>query len=232
MGANASTATPEADAFPTLYAALPDDVHDMVEALSEKKSAALLKPNLAAPAPFPPTLVGVVVQLDHAMASAALAAVPRLQRKHYELIPKSLSELDFFISFFSHLTAIVNQHCPGALDLEEPPEGDWKGGDGSADGPNTFAEAWTAMDDAKRKAVAELCAKGNDALLAPNAGVPPAFPTLPLGMKCFVDEAAATSALSAVQGLQYKHYTLVPAKLSEKEFWVNFLSHVTAIAKA
>ena len=119
MGAGGSTISAEADDFPVSYAALPDDVHDMVEALCEKDSMALLKPNLAAPPPFPPSLVGVVIQLDHAVASAALAAVPRLQKKHYQLIPKSLSELDFFISFFSHLTAIVNAHCPGAFDLDD-----------------------------------------------------------------------------------------------------------------
>ena len=119
MGAGNSTLSAEAEAFAEKYNALPDDVHDMVEALCEKDSLALLKPNGSAPQPFPPSLVGVTIQLDHGMASAALAAVPKLQRKHYMLIPKSLSELDFFISFFSHLTAIVNvraaAHAPTAL---------------------------------------------------------------------------------------------------------------------
>jgi hypothetical protein len=230
MGAANSAPSAEAEAFASSYAELPDDVHDIVEALCDKDSAALLKPNLAAPAPFPPTLVGVVVQLDHGVASAALSCVPRLQRKHYETIPKSLSELDFFVSFFSHLTAIVNAHCPGAFDLLEPNEGAWKGGDAKdVEATDTFTEAWGAMTKAKRGAVGALCGKESGILLAPNPQVPPAFPTLPLGMKCFIDTAAATAALSTVPGLQYKHYTLVPSKLPEKEFWVNFFSHVTAI---
>ena len=219
MGAAVSTSA-EAQAFPTAYASLPDDVHDMVEQLCEKDSLALLKPNLSAPPPFPPTLVGVVVQLDHAMASSALAAVPRLQRKHYEFIPKSLSELDFFISFFSHLTAITNANSPGAFELEEPPEGSWKGENAAAeDGANSFSEAWSTMDDAKKATMKALCAKDSSALLTPNTTVPAAFPALPLGMRCFIDEAAATAALSTVPGLQYKHYTLVPSKLPERDFW-------------
>lgn len=231
MGASQSVASAESAAFPQAYAALPDEVHDIVEALCEKDSLALLKPNLAAPPPFPPTLVGVVVQLDQEMASAALAAVPRLQRKHYELIPKSLSEVDFFISFFSHLTAIVNTNCAGAFDLEELPEGAWKGVDVAAESPesNSFTQVWISMDDAKKAECAALAKRDSDALLSPSAMAPVAFPALPLGMRCFIDEAAATAALSKVPGLQYKHYMLVPNKLSEKEFWTNVFSHITAI---
>ena len=215
MGASVSTSA-EAEVFPTAYASLPDNVHDMIEQLSEKDSLALLKPNPSAPPPFPPSLVGVVVKLDHQMASAALATVPRLQRKHYELIPKSLSELDFFVSFFSHLTAIVNANCEGAFDVDAD-EGSWKGE--NTEGANTFAEVWLGMDDAKKSAVKALCAKDSSVLLAPNPTVPAAFPPLPLGMRCFIDEGAATAALSSVPGLQYKHYTLVPNKLPEKDFW-------------
>jgi len=201
----------------------------MVEALCEKDNNALLKPNLGAPPPFPPTLVGVKVQLDHDVASAALSAVPRLQRKHYELIPKSLTELDFFISFFSHLTVIVQTNCADAFGSEEP-EGSWKGADATPEATNSFTEAWEAMSDEQQKAVEALCAKDSDTLKAPHPDVPPAFPPLPLGMKCFIDEAAATAALSLVSGLQYKHYTLVgPSKMDEKAFWTAFLSHVTAI---
>ena len=139
------------------------------------------------------------------------------QRKHYETIPKSLSELDFFVSFFSHLTAIVNAHCPGAFDLLEPNEGAWKGGDAKdVEATDTFTEAWGAMTKAKRGAVGALCGKESGILLAPNPQVPPAFPTLPLGMKCFIDTAAATAALSTVPGLQYKHYTLVPSKVTQR----------------
>ena len=213
MGAGQSVGpSAEAAAFPASYEALPDNVVDMVEALCEKESTALLKPNLAAPPPFPPTLIGVKVQLDHECASAALATVRRLQRKHYETIPKSLSELDFFLSFFSHLTAIVNAQCPGAFDLEEEPEGAWKGVD-AAGGPDTFTEAWSSMSESQKAAVAALCAKESSVLKdGPHPGVPACFPRLPIGMKCFIDEAAATAALSSVPGLQYKHYTLVPNK--------------------
>ena len=214
MGAGQSVGpSAEAAAFPASYEALPDNVVDMVEALCEKESTALLKPNLAAPPPFPPTLIGVKVQLDHECASAALATVRRLQRKHYETIPKSLSELDFFLSFFSHLTAIVNAQCPGAFDLEEEPEGAWKGVD-AAGGPDTFTEAWSSMSESQKAAVAALCAKESSVLKdGPHPGVPACFPRLPIGMKCFIDEAAATAALSSVPGLQYKHYTLVPNKV-------------------
>ena len=173
--------------------------------------------------------MGVIVQLDHDLASAALATVPRLQRKHYELIPKSLSELDFFVSFFSHLTAIVNSHCPDAFALDAEDPGAWKGEQASAEATNTFSEAWATMTEAKRATVSALCAKDSSVLLAPDPKVPPAFPTLPLGMRCFIDEAAATAALSTVPGLQYKHYTLVPSKLPEKAFWTHFFSHFTAI---
>jgi len=232
MGAGAS-ASAQADAFAAQYAELPDDVHDMVEALCERDSMALLKPNGSSPPPFPSTLIGVKVQLDHDMASAVLAAVPRLQRKHYELIPKSLTELEFFISFFSHLTAIVNTNCPDAFVLGEEPEGSWKGVDTAEAATNDFDAAWLAMDDAKKAAVEAICTKESTALKAANPSAPPAFPTLPLGMKCFVDEAAATAALSTVKGLQYKHYSLVgPNKLPEKDFWVHFFSHFTAIATA
>jgi len=49
-------------------------------------------------------------------------------------------------------------------------------------------------------------------------------------MECFIDEGAATAALHRVDGLQKKHYTLVPRKLAEKDFWQNFFTNATAIA--
>ena len=55
----------------------------------------------------------------------ALRMVPRLQKKHYEMIPKRISEIDFWVSFFSHMTAIVQAQAPenlAQLELEE-----WKG---------------------------------------------------------------------------------------------------------
>ena len=60
--------------------------------------------------------------------------------------------------------------------------------------------------------------------------MPSAIPKLPIGMECFLDEAAATAALTTVPGLQYKHYQLVPKKMSERAFWVSAFSHLTAIA--
>ena len=91
---------------------------------------------------------------------------------------------------------------------------------------------WAKLSEAQKATVSALCGKDNAALLTPNGSVPPAFPPLPMGMRCYIDEAAATAALSSVPGLQYKHYTLVPNKLPEKDFWVNFFSHVTAIHNA
>ena len=69
-----------------------------VTALASKESDAILKPNPKAPGPLPPVPVGVTVRLDSEMARAALLIVPRLQRKHYELIPKQLDEMSFWVS--------------------------------------------------------------------------------------------------------------------------------------
>lgn len=222
MGAEQSTPT----AFTVIYEALPDDAHDQVEALCAKDDDRLLKPHARAPPPYPPVPIGVTVRLSSSMASAALAAVPRLQRKHYEMIPKSLSEIDFWISFFSHLTAIVMDAVPEKL-VEVEGAAEWKGVDGS-EGPNSFDAVWTGLSDSKRAAVEALVTPENDALLKPSMASPPAFPQLPLGMECFIDETAATSALTIVKGLQRKHYALVPKKLDERAFWTNFFTHMTA----
>ena len=240
MGASSSTPSGAGEAFSESYAALPAEVRTQVEALCAKGDMRLLKPHSSAPSPFPPVPVGVVVRLNHEVAIAALATVPRLQRKHFELIPKHLSELDFFISFFSHLTAIVDSQCPGAMDL--PPEeaaeisaSSWRG-DGATAGSdgsdNSFAVAWKAMPDEKKALVANLAIKESEVLMLPNVKSPPAFPMLPIGMECFIDEHAATAALASVPGLQKKHYALVPKKLEEKQFWVSFFTHVTAIVHA
>jgi len=58
---------------------------------------------------------GVSVALDHAAATGALGAVPRLQRKHYELIPKVLDEMAFWEAFFSHATVIVAETAPALI---------------------------------------------------------------------------------------------------------------------
>ena len=65
--------------------------------------------------------------------------------------------------------------------------------------------------------------------LLPSLSSPPAFPDVALGTANYIDETAAMSALRGVDGLQYKHYTLVPKKLDEKTFWVNFFTHMTAL---
>lgn len=129
------------------------------------------------------------------------------------------SQLDFFLSFFSHLTALISLSCPAVLTAHtaaasesDDGEGSWKGVD-EREGSNSFEAAWTSLPEEKRAAVKALCAKDSDALLAPETRVPAAFPTLPLGMECFIDEASATSALAAIPGLQYRHYTLVPKKV-------------------
>ena len=49
------------------------------------------------------------------MARAALLLVPRLQRKHYELIPKQLDEMSFWVNFFSHVTVLVASEAPDVL---------------------------------------------------------------------------------------------------------------------
>ena len=240
MGAASSTSQ-AGETFTTLYAALPEEAHEAVEALCAKADTRLLKAHPNAPLPFPPVPVGVVVQLNYEIASAALACVGRLQRKHYELIPKQLSELDFFISFFSHLTVIVDAMCPGAMtptateEAEEAAVASWRGDGAAADSDgsdNSFAVAWKAMPDEKKALIQGLASKDSAELLSPNVKSPPAFPELPLGMQCFIDQHAATAALSSVPGLQMKHYALVPKKLDEKQFWVNFFSHVTAIVHA
>ena len=240
MGASSSTPSGAGEIFTNRYAALPDSVHKAVEALCAKGDTRLLNAHPSAPSPFPPVPVGIVVRLSHETASAALACVPRLQRKHYELIPKHMTELDFFISFFSHLTAIVDSQCAGAMSA--PPESAagttdtaWRGDGSPADGDgsdNPFAVTWKSMADEKKALVTALASKESDVMLSPNVKAPPPFPVLPIGMECFIDEHAATSALAVVPGLQSKHYMTVPKKLGEKQFWVNFFSHVTAIVNA
>ena len=175
--------TPSDGNFGALYSRLPDDVHDQIEALCAKDDMRLLQANAKAPPPFPQTIVGMTVRLNPSIASAALAIVPRLQRKHYELIPKHLTELEFFISFFSHLTAIVEHNCPGAMALEEEVEGSWKGVAGSEDGSNSFDTAWAAMSDEKRKAFtcATRCRRDSDASLSALSFLsPPHLPCTPL----------------------------------------------------
>ena len=237
MGSASSTL---ADRFQSAYEALPEDVREMVESLCAKDDQRLLKPHPAAPSPYPPVPVGVVVRLSNDLASRALKVVPRLQRKHYEMIPKQLSEVDFFLSFFSHLTAITDAHCPGSFPSPKtiaPEDGDevaasWKGERTEAEiaaEADAMTTMWKSLPDEKKALVGALAVKDSDVLLQPNPKAPPAFPRLPLGMDNFIDIAAATAALSLVPGLQYKHYMMVPKKLDERSFWVNFFSHVTAI---
>jgi len=222
MGAEVSRT---AGRFDAVWAELPTEAKAAVDALLTRESTALLKPHPGAPPASPKVPVGITVQLDHAAAQEALAAVPRLQRKHYESIPKSLKEMDFWTNFFTHLTVIVREAKPELL-AGEPL--DWKGV-APGDGPNSFDAVWAELPAEKRAAVEAMCAKDATALLTPSAKSPAAFPVVPLGVEVFVDEAAATAALTSVAGLQKKHYSLVPKKLDEKTFWVNFFTQLTAI---
>jgi len=230
MGAQASSAG--AEAFQALYTSLPDEATDQIKALCAKGDDRLLKPNPHSPPPYPAVPIGITVRLNESVAGAALATVPRLQRKHYELIPKAMTETDFWISFFSHITVILQTTCPEQLAAFRG-AAEWKGNDAS-EGPNSFDVAWGGLDEAQRAAVAALAARDSQVsiLLAPNVSAsPPAFPVLPVGMECFIDEGAATAALTQVPGLQSKHYMLVPKKLDECAFWTNFLTHMTAIVR-
>ena len=83
--------------FSDLYAALPPEGRARLDALGERGDSTLLQPHPKAPEPFPEVPVGVTMRLNHAVARDALSVVTRLQRKHYELIPKSLDEPDFFV---------------------------------------------------------------------------------------------------------------------------------------
>lgn len=217
----AAESTQGGDKFRDLWEALPDEVKANVAALCAKDDDTLLKPNPSSPPPLPPVPVGVTVRLDSDMARAALDVVPRLQRKHYELIPKKLDEVSFWINFFTHLTVVVRAY---KAELLTPDLGDgWKG----VDGGDSFVAVWEELPDSKKEGVAALTAKDCDTLLLPSLSSPPAFPNVPVGIANFVDEGAAKSALGAVPGLQYKHYMLVPKKLDEKTFWVNFFTHMT-----
>ena len=223
MGAGQSADT----SFGELYTALPDVGRAQVDALAEKADTTLLQPHPAAPDPFPTVPVGVTMRLNHAVAQGALSTVPRLQRKHYEMIPKSLEEPAFFVNFFSHVTVIVKTSAPNLLPPPEPEM--WKGTDESH---NSFEEVWADLSDDKKAAIAALAARDSDVLLGPSTASPSAFPPLPVGFEIFVDEGAAVSALRLVPGLQAKFYAMTagsgPKKVPEKDFWVNFFTHATA----
>ena len=225
MGAEQSM--PSTMGFETLWASLPDDVQASVAALASKESDVLLKPNPKAPGPLPPVPVGVTVRLDSEMARAALLIVPRLQRKHYETIPKQLDEMTFWVNFFSHMTVLVG---PKHAEFLEARQGElsWKGKD-EHEGSDSFAAVWAELSDSKKAEISKLAGKESNALLLPSLASPPAFPDVALGTANYIDETAAMSALRSVEGLQYKHYTLVPKKLDEKTFWVNFFTHMTAL---
>jgi len=215
MGAAESTT-----AFADVWAALPPAALERAAALAAKESDALLAAHPAAPKPNPEVPYGVCVQLDKQAARAALACVPRLQRKHYELIPKKLAELTFWEHFFSHLTVIATEEAPQLLTREVEM---WKG-----EAPTgTFAAAWDGLPEEKRAAVAALATRESSALTSPPANAPAAFPIIPLGYENFVDECDAVYALQQVPALQAKLSVLVPKKLTEKQFWTNFFSLAT-----
>lgn len=168
--------------------------------------------------------LGISLTLDHSAASTALALVPRLQRKHYELIPKVLDEMSFWRGFFSHVTVIVAQNAAELIPV--PGQGDtWK----CSLPDESFSAAWAAATAEAKDRLVAITAKDSATLLSPAAGAPPPFPTVPLGTIIGISEAAATAALTLVPGLQRKHYLLVPKQLGEKDFWVNFFTHATVI---
>ena len=72
-----------------------------------------------------------------------------------------------------------------------------------------------------RRAAAAGCARRRSA--------PPPFPAVPLGTTVAISERAAVAALTLVPGLQKRQYALVPRRLDEKAFWVNFFSHATCL---
>jgi len=226
MGAAASSDLPT---FAALYAALPEAARARLARLAERDDPTLLTPHAAAPHPLPSAPVGVTMRLRHAEAREALRTVPRLQRKHYELIPRALAEADFFVNFFTHATVIVREEAPELLPPTEPEM--WKGEDLSA---NSFEKMWQELSEEKKAAIAQLAARDSDVLLKPNPASPPPFPPLPIGFEVFIDQGSAVSALQLVPGLQNKLYVTTsgsgPGKLAEKDFWVNFLTHATVIA--
>lgn len=84
--------------FAELYAALPEEGRARINEMAERESTTLLSRHPAAPDPSPTVPVGITMRLRHAEAREALSIVPRLQRKHYEMIPKAIDEADFFVS--------------------------------------------------------------------------------------------------------------------------------------
>lgn len=109
MGAEQSAPAGES-AFAALHAALPEEAVAQMAALAERDNDTLLLPHPQAPVPNPMVPVGVVVKLDRASAMDALDLVPRLQRKHYELVrPSGLDEQDFWVNVRSLALAMVKR---------------------------------------------------------------------------------------------------------------------------
>ena len=128
-----------------MHNALPDQV-DQIESLCEKDDE-LLKPHAKASPPrrgrWAPSCASKTT------ASTALRMVPRLQKKHYEMIPSASPKST---PKFSHMTAIVAQAPENLaqLELEE-----WKGKE-EGDEANSFDAAWQQLTDAQRAAVEAL----------------------------------------------------------------------------
>ena len=220
----AQSADGSSSSFSAVWAELPDAAKDEIAALAGKDSTALLKPHPKAPPAAPPVPLGTKASLDHTAATAALTLVPRLQRKHYETIPKTLTEAAFWEAFFSHATVIVTHHAKALLVAQG--EGDaWR----CAAPDDSFTPAWEAADEAARAKLAALAAAESEALLTAAKKAPPPFPAVPLGTTVAISERAAVAALTLVPGLQKRQYALVPRRLDEKAFWVNFFSHATCL---
>lgn len=94
----------------------------------------------------------------------------------------------------------------------------------------TFDDAWERLSNEQRSAIETLCLPESDGLSAAYPNVQPAFPNKPpQDMESFIDEDAITAALASISGLRRKYYALVPLRVTERTFWRNFFSHVTAI---
>lgn len=65
-------------------------------------------------------------------------------------------------------------------------------------------------------------------LLQPHPTAPVRTPHLPVGVVVGVDQSAIAVALQANEALQQQLERLVPARLTEHQFWLNYFSHVHA----
>ena len=226
MGNVGSSAT-ESSALEGILAALPDQALHRIHALCAKNDTQLRKPHPDAPPAYPAVSRGVAVTLDTDAAHEALKLVPRLQQKHHEMIPRFVNELAFFVNFFSHFTVIVQEAAPNLLARNG--EYTWRGDASDDAGVTAFTNMWSSLGQDEREAIKGLADPLNDALMTFNQSSPQPFPPIAFGMRCFIDTKWCESSLINVPGLQRKFGKLVPGKLDERNFWMNFSTHLTSI---